>query len=52
MTQSVQQEGERGNRRVPPIERVAAQQRRHREGGSWGKQGFPHASEPKASEDE
>ncbi len=41
MTQSCGQEGARGNRRVPP---------KGRAGGSWGKPGFPHATEPQARE--
>ena len=44
------QEGARGNRRVPPKERADAQHRRQRAGGSWGKPGFPHATEPQARE--
>ncbi len=50
-------EGAEGNREVSPLlsdERgdlsgayVGASPK---EGGSWGKHGFPHASEPKASE--
>ena len=45
MTQSCGSEGARGNRAVPPVERAAAQRRRRRVGGSWGKPGFPHATE-------
>ena len=52
-------EGEGGNREVSPIlvsdargdpsgARVGAYA--EQEGGSWGKQGFLHASEPQASE--
>ena len=33
-----------------PEGRADAEHRRQRAGGSWGKPGFPHASEPKASE--
>lgn len=44
------QEGARGNRSVPPKERAVAERRRQREGGPRGKQGFPRASEQKASE--
>ncbi len=50
MTQSYRQEGARGNQRVPPKERADAKHRRQREGGPWGKQGFPHATEPQARE--
>jgi hypothetical protein len=38
--------GVRGNREVSPLFLEAI----HKEGGSWGKHGFPHASEPKASD--
>jgi len=50
MTRSCRQEGVRGNRTVPPMGRATAQQRRQREGGLRGKQGFLRASEPKARE--
>jgi hypothetical protein len=50
MTQSCRFEGARENLQVPPTERADAQHRRRREGGPWGKQGFPHATEPKARE--
>ena len=50
MTQSCRPEGVGGNRRVPPKERADAKQRRQREGGSRGKQGFPRATEPQARE--
>ena len=50
VTQSRGQEGARGNRRVPPIGRAAAEQQRPRAGGSRGKPGFPRATEPKARE--
>jgi hypothetical protein len=52
-------EGERGNREVPPRakRRVPGDMRGRRaavyseeEGGSWGKHGFPHATEPEAEE--
>ena len=54
-------EGVMGNREVPRIEilRLRAQLRGARaeasteeEGGSWGKHGFPHATEPEAEEAE
>ena len=50
VTQSCRQEGVRGNRRVPPIERAAAEQQPQRAGGSRRKPGFPRATEPKAKE--
>ena len=50
MSHSCDREGVRGNQMVPPVERADAQRRRQREGGSWGKQGFPHATEPQAKE--
>ncbi len=50
MTKSCRQEGVRGNQLVPPMELAAAEQRRPREGGPRGKQGFPRATEPKARE--
>src|SRR6266540_6241289 len=37
-------EGSQGNREVPQ------QNRPLKEGGSWGKHGFPHGSEPEASD--
>jgi len=52
-------EGEGRNREVPPesIRRVPGDMRGRRaavyseeEGGSWGKHGFPHATEPEAEE--
>jgi hypothetical protein len=52
-------EGVMGNREVPRIEilRLGAHLRGAQaeaspgeEGGSWGKHGFPHATEPKAKE--
>ena len=54
-------EGVMGNREVPRIEilRLRAHPRgalaeacpEEEEGGSWGKHGFPHATEPKAKEE-
>jgi hypothetical protein len=38
-------EGVTGNREVPRIEGSSEE-----EGGSWGKHGFPHATEPEAKE--
>ena len=52
-------EGVRGNREVPPSEILVArgdlsdagaEANIGEEGGSWGKHGFPHATEPKARE--
>jgi hypothetical protein len=44
-------EGEGGNREVSPVELLGeAEARVEEEGGSWGKPGFPQASEPKARE--
>jgi hypothetical protein len=44
-------EGAGGNREVPPLGiRGGAEARAEKEGGSWGKPGFTHASEPKARE--
>jgi hypothetical protein len=52
-------EGVMGNREVPWIEILGtgadlggarAKARPGKEGGSWGKPGFPHATEPKAEE--
>jgi hypothetical protein len=40
-----------GNREVPPIEIVGgAEANLEEEGGPWGKHGFPHGSEPEASD--
>ena len=44
-------EGVGGNREVPPIEILGgAEANSEEEGGSWGRQGFPHATEPEAKE--
>ncbi len=44
-------EGEGGNREVPPAEILGgAVAHSEEEGGSWGKHGFPHATEPEAEE--
>jgi hypothetical protein len=44
-------EGKRGNREVPPVEALGgAEAKLKEEGGSWGKHGFPHATEPEAEE--
>jgi hypothetical protein len=52
-------EGAGGNREVPPIQildergdmrAAAVEAYATKEGGSWGKHGFPHATEPKARE--
>ena len=45
-------EGEGGNREVSPhwFLRACAEARLEEEGGSWGKHGFPRATEPKAEE--
>jgi hypothetical protein len=44
-------EGAGGNREVPPVEILGgAEACLEEEGGSWGKHGFPHATEPKAKE--
>jgi len=45
-------EGEGGNREVHPLPFLAAcgEASTPEEGGSWGKPGFPHATEPKAEE--
>jgi hypothetical protein len=44
-------EGVRGNREVPPVEVLgAAEANLEEEGGSWGKHGFPRATEPEAKE--
>jgi hypothetical protein len=44
-------EGEGGNREVPPTEiRGGAEATFEEEGGSWGKHGFPRATEPEAEE--
>jgi len=40
-----------GNREVPPPEILGgAEAYSEEEGGSWGKHGFPHGSEPKAND--
>ena len=53
-------EGAGGNREVPPhailgvrgdLRAARAEAYPEEEGGSWGKHGFPHASEPQASEE-
>lgn len=44
-------EGEGGNREVPPSGVLGgAEASLEEEGGSWGKHGFPHATEPEAEE--
>jgi hypothetical protein len=44
-------EGAGGNREVPPSEILGgAEANAEEEGGSWGKHGFPHATEPEAEE--
>jgi hypothetical protein len=44
-------EGAGGNREVPPTHILGgAEARMEKEGGSWGKPGFPHATEPEAKE--
>ena len=44
-------EGEGGNREVPPVAILGgAEGNLEEEGGSWGKPGFPHATEPEAEE--
>jgi demethylmenaquinone methyltransferase/2-methoxy-6-polyprenyl-1,4-benzoquinol methylase len=44
-------EGEGGNREVPPQEFLVGDEASvEEEGGSWGKPGFPHATEPEAKE--
>jgi hypothetical protein len=44
-------EGVGGNREVPPeVLLGGAEASLEEEGGSWGKHGFHHASEPEASE--
>lgn len=44
-------EGAGGNREVPPIDLLGgAEPNLDEEGGSWGKPGFPHATEPEAKE--
>jgi hypothetical protein len=47
----VEREGE--NREVLPLRILAARGEAGcpEEGGSWGKHGFPHATEPEAEED-
>ena len=45
-------EGVGGNREVPPVEVLGgAEASSEEEGGSWGKHGFPRATEPEAEED-
>jgi hypothetical protein len=42
-------EGDGGNRKVSPNDLLGgAEASLEKEGGSWGKQGFLHGSEPKA----
>ena len=44
-------EGVGGNREVPPIDFLdGAEATSEEERGSWGKPGFPHATEPEAEE--
>ena len=44
-------EGVGGNREVPPLEVLGgAEACSEEEGGSWGKHGFSHATEPEARE--
>jgi hypothetical protein len=44
-------EGVGGNREVPPVVILGgAEATLEEEGGSWGKPGFPHATEPEAEE--
>jgi hypothetical protein len=44
-------EGDGGNREVPPAWILGgAEASLEEEGGPWGKHGFPHATEPEASE--
>jgi hypothetical protein len=43
-------EGVGGNREVPPLEVLGGTEAHSEEGGSWGKHGFPHATEPEAKE--
>jgi hypothetical protein len=44
-------EGVGGNREVPPVELLGgAEACSEEEGGSWGKHGFHHATEPEAEE--
>jgi hypothetical protein len=54
MTQSCRQEGEWGNRRIPPEKRADAQHRRQRpatkQSGLVGETGFLQAIEPQARE--
>jgi hypothetical protein len=48
---SARVEGAGGNREVPPIWILGgAEGNVEEEGGSWGKHGFPHATEPEAKE--
>jgi hypothetical protein len=45
-------EGVGGNREVPPTEVLGgAEAYLEEEGGSWGKHGVPHATEPEAEEE-
>ena len=45
-------EGEGGNREVPPLDLLGgAEANLEEEGGTWGKHGFPHGSEPKVSDE-
>jgi hypothetical protein len=49
MSRHVEREG--GNREVPPVELLGgAEANLGEEGGSWGKHGFPCATEPEAKE--
>ncbi len=49
MSQGV--EGAGGNREVSPIEVLGgAEANLEEEGGTWGKPGFPHVTEPEAKE--
>ena len=44
-------EGAGGNREVPPVSILGgAKANPEEEGGSWGKHGFHHATEPEAEE--
>jgi hypothetical protein len=44
-------EGAGGNREVPPVAVLGgAEANWEEEGGSWGKHGFHHATEPEAEE--
>ena len=45
-------EGEGGNREVPSLGLLGLAECNYpEEGGSWGKHGFPHATEPQAREE-